>query len=111
MDAGAVQLLAPVLPPMARARTVYVVPGVNREFNFYKIEEARTKRPQETPSSKASLYSIGIGTKEVPEFDRTHFETQITRLVCRPERGADKPGIPLQPDSELQNKAGIVAAH
>ena len=76
----------------------------NREFYFYKIEEARTKRPQETPSSKASLYSIGIGTNEVPEFDRTHFETQITRLVCRPERGADKPGIPLQPDSELQNK-------
>jgi CRISPR-associated endonuclease Csn1 len=75
-----------------------------REFVFYKIQEMRTKRPQETPSSKASLYSIGIGSNEVPEFDRTHFETQIARLVCRPERGADKPGIPLQADTELQNK-------
>ena len=27
MELGLVQLLAPVLPPMARARTPYVVPG------------------------------------------------------------------------------------
>ena len=27
MELGKVQLLAPVLPPMARARTAYVVPG------------------------------------------------------------------------------------
>jgi CRISPR-associated endonuclease Csn1 len=75
-----------------------------RQFNFYKIEEARTKRPQETPSARASLYSIGIGSNEVPEFDRTHFEIQVARLVCRPAKGTDKLAIPLQPDTELQNK-------
>ena len=75
-----------------------------REFVFYKIEEKRTKRPQETPSARASLYSIGIGSHEVPEFDRTHFEMQVARLVRRPERGADKAHTPLQPDTELQGK-------
>jgi hypothetical protein len=75
-----------------------------REFVVFKINEVRTKRPQETPSARASLYSIGIGSKEVPEFDRTHFEIQVARLICKPEKNMDKPGIPLQPDTELQNK-------
>jgi hypothetical protein len=34
MEPGLVQLLAPVLPPMARARTRYVVPGTRLEITI-----------------------------------------------------------------------------
>jgi hypothetical protein len=67
-----------------------------REFVFYKIEEKRTKR--------VSLFDLGVGNNEVSEFDLTHFEIQVARLVCKPAKGADRPEIPLQPDTDLQNK-------
>ncbi len=67
-----------------------------REIVLYRIEEKRTKR--------VSLFGLGVGSSEVPEYDRAHFEMQINRLVCRPERSKDKPETPLQPDGELQAK-------
>lgn len=67
-----------------------------REFNFYRIEEKRTKREV--------LYDLGVSSQEILEFNRQHAETQIELLVQKPERGRDKPETPLEPDSALQTK-------
>ena len=75
-----------------------------KELSLYKIEEKRTKRPQETPSTRATLYSIGIGNIEVPDWNSTHFALQISRIIRRPEKGKDSPDIPLEPDADVQAK-------
>jgi CRISPR-associated endonuclease Csn1 len=66
-----------------------------REIVLYRIEEKRTKRE--------TLYDLGVGSNEVPDYDRVRFELQVARLVRKPERTA-KAGEPLQPDTELQEK-------
>src|SRR5271154_1478653 len=51
MDCGCVQLLAPVLPPMARARTAYVVPGTRFTSTIRRACEDRMASPHVLPAS------------------------------------------------------------
>ena len=67
-----------------------------RELVLYRIEEKRTKR--------VPLYGLGVGSNEVPDYDRARFELQVARLVHRPERTTEKAGEALEPDAELQEK-------
>jgi 5-methylcytosine-specific restriction endonuclease McrA len=67
-----------------------------RELAIYCLEEKRTKR--------VPLYDLGVGSNEVAAYDRNQFVLQASRLVRRPERGRDKPEIPLETDELLQNK-------
>ena len=63
--------LAPFLPSAKKA-------GAEAQIVVYRLAEKRTKR--------AKLLDLGLGSEEIPDFDATHFEMQVSRLVVPPDR-------------------------
>jgi CRISPR-associated endonuclease Csn1 len=71
----------------------------------YKLAEKRTKR--------SKLVELGMSKDEIPDFDETHFEVQLRRLVVLPEKpkgkargrkSATNEPLVLAPHTELQTK-------
>jgi hypothetical protein len=78
--------------------------GEEMKVVHYSLVEKRTKRPQLTPSDRASLYSLAVGGKLVKVFDREIYESKVGRMVLPPPKGILPEALKLEPDVLLREK-------
>ena len=76
--------------------------GDPKDVLVYRLQEKLIKRSQLTPSTRASLYSLGVGSKEELRFVSDEFLLRVGALVLRPDKEQDKADIPIEPDTSLQ---------